>query len=29
MNAYLHKPLSPSVLREAIGAAMATSSNPR
>jgi CheY-like chemotaxis protein len=28
MNAYLHKPLSPSVLREAIGAAMAASSNP-
>jgi CheY-like chemotaxis protein/nitrogen-specific signal transduction histidine kinase len=29
MNAHLHKPLSPSMLREAIGAAMAASSNPR
>src|SRR5260370_29719503 len=29
MNAYLRKPLSPSMLREAIGAAMATSTNAR
>jgi CheY-like chemotaxis protein len=28
MNAYLHKPLSPSMLREAIGVVMAGSSNP-
>jgi CheY-like chemotaxis protein len=29
MNAYLHKPLSPSVLREAIATAVAASGNPR
>jgi CheY-like chemotaxis protein len=29
MNAYLRKPLSPSMLREAIGAAMAASTDAR